>query len=105
MSPSNLWRRRMTTVARSMIELGWVVVIYLMSELTIWGLSRALVPVRLEFFSSIFGMVLTFCFMAAAFFCFAGVDDIYQRHIKSKVPRPQTSPMLAALTVIAGRFH
>ncbi|KIL89121.1 hypothetical protein FAVG1_07515 [Fusarium avenaceum] len=85
MSLSNLWRRRLTTVARSVIEFGWVVVIYLMSELTIWGLSRALAPVHLEFFSSIFGMVLTFCFMAAAFFCFAGVDDIYQRHIKSKV--------------------
>jgi formate hydrogenlyase subunit 3/multisubunit Na+/H+ antiporter MnhD subunit len=95
----------MTTVAGRVIEFGWVIVIYLMSELTIWGLSRALAPVHLEFFSSIFGMVLTFCFMAAAFFCFAGIDDIYQRHIKSKVPWPQTSPMLAALTAIAGRFH
>ncbi|SPJ79320.1 uncharacterized protein FTOL_07711 [Fusarium torulosum] len=85
MSLSNLWRRRITIVAGSVIEFGWVIVIYLMSELTIWGLSRALAPVHLEFFSSIFGMVLTFCFMAAAFFCFAVVDDMYQRHIKSKV--------------------
>ncbi|KAM0345757.1 hypothetical protein ACHAPU_006110 [Fusarium lateritium] len=85
MSLSNLWRGRLTTVAGSVLEFGWVVVIYLMSELIIWGLSRALTPVNLDFFSSIFGMVLTFCFMAAAFFCFAGVDGIYQRHIKSKV--------------------
>ncbi|KAM0546400.1 hypothetical protein ACHAPJ_010867 [Fusarium lateritium] len=85
MSLSNLWRRRLITIASSILEFGWVVVIYLMSELIIWGLSRALAPVSLEFFSSIFGMILTFCFMAAAYFCCAGVDGIYQRHIKSKV--------------------
>ncbi|KAJ4268921.1 hypothetical protein NW762_002992 [Fusarium torreyae] len=56
-----------------------------MSELIIWGLSRALAPVSLEFFSSIFGMILTFCFMAATYFCCAGIDGVYQRHIKSKV--------------------
>ncbi|KAF5655631.1 hypothetical protein FHETE_11169, partial [Fusarium heterosporum] len=85
MSLSNLWRGRLTTVAGSVLEFGWVVVVYLTSELTIWGLSRALTLANLDFFSSIFGMVLTFCFMVVAFFCFAGVDDIYQRHIKSKV--------------------
>ncbi|KAF4968412.1 hypothetical protein FSARC_4209 [Fusarium sarcochroum] len=82
---SNIWRRRLITVANSILEFGWVVVIYLMSELIIWGLSRALAPVSLEFFSSIFGMILTFCFMAAAYLCCAGVDGVYQRHIKSKV--------------------
>ncbi|KAF9769724.1 hypothetical protein IL306_012815 [Fusarium sp. DS 682] len=85
MSLSDLWRRRFITVASSLLEFGWVVVIYLMSELTIWGLSRALASVHLDFFSSIFGMVLTFCFMAAAYVCFAGVDDVYRRHVKSKV--------------------
>jgi hypothetical protein len=85
MSLSDLWRTRFITVASNVLEFGWVVVVYLMSELIIWGLSRALAPVHLEFFSSIFGMVLTFCFMAAAYFCFADVDGVYRRHIKSKV--------------------
>ncbi|RGP68567.1 hypothetical protein FLONG3_8126 [Fusarium longipes] len=85
MSLSNLWKKRLSTVASNVLEFGWVVVIYLMSELIIWGLSRALAPANLEFFSSIFGMILTFCCMAFAYLCFAGVDDIYQRYIKSKV--------------------
>ncbi|KAF5598711.1 hypothetical protein FPCIR_2773 [Fusarium pseudocircinatum] len=85
MSLSDLWRTRFITVASNVLEFGWVVVVYLMSELIIWGLSRALAPVHLEFFSSIFGMVLTFCFMAAAYLCFADVDGVYRRHIKSKV--------------------
>ncbi|KAF5021276.1 hypothetical protein F66182_6674 [Fusarium sp. NRRL 66182] len=85
MTVSDLWRRRLASLASSVLEFSWVVVIYLTSELIIWGLSRALAPVNLEFFSSIFGMILTFCFMAAAHLCSAAVDDIYQRHIKSKV--------------------
>ncbi|KAF4342314.1 hypothetical protein FBEOM_3721 [Fusarium beomiforme] len=85
MSLSDLWRRRFITVASTLLEFGWVVVMYLMSELIIWGFSRALAPVHLEFFSSIFGMALTFGFMAAVHVCFADVDDAYRRHIKSKV--------------------
>jgi hypothetical protein len=88
MSLSRIWKKRLNTVASNVLEFGWVVVIYLMSELIIWGLSRALAPVNLEFFSSIFGMILTFCCMAVAYLCFSGVDDVYQRHIKSKVSRP-----------------
>ncbi|KAJ4167319.1 hypothetical protein NW765_009251 [Fusarium oxysporum] len=85
MSLSDLWRTRFITVASNVLEFGWVVVVYLMSEVIIWGSSRALTPVHLEFFSSIFGMVLTFCFMVAAYLCFADVDGVYRRHIKSKV--------------------
>ncbi|KAF4456037.1 hypothetical protein F53441_1758 [Fusarium austroafricanum] len=85
MSLSDLWRSRSITVASSVLEFGWVIIIYLVSELIIWGLSRALAPVNLEFFSSIFGMVITLFIMAAAYFCFASVDDVYQKHIKSKV--------------------
>ncbi|RSM13152.1 hypothetical protein CEP52_002017 [Fusarium oligoseptatum] len=47
---SALWRRRLTAIATSVLDFGWVVIIYLMSELIIWGLSRALAPAHLEFF-------------------------------------------------------
>ncbi|OBS17733.1 hypothetical protein FPOA_09465 [Fusarium poae] len=85
MSLSKIWKKRLNYLAGNVLEFGWVVVIYLTSELIIWGLSRALAPIHLEFFSSIFGMILTFCCMAFAYLCFGGVDDVYQRHIKSKV--------------------
>jgi hypothetical protein len=85
MSLSKIWKKRLNYLAGNVLEFGWVVVIYLTSELIIWGLSRALAPIHLEFFSSIFGMILTFCSMAFAYLCFGGVDDVYQRHIKSKV--------------------
>ncbi|CAG7559264.1 unnamed protein product [Fusarium equiseti] len=84
MLPS-LWKKRLNLVTTNVFEFGWVVVIYLKSELIIWGLSRALAPVKLEFFSSIFGMVLTFCGMTLAYLCFSGVEDVYRRYIKSKV--------------------
>lgn len=104
MSLSKLWKRRLNAVTSNVLEFGWVVVIYLMSELIIWGLSRALAPVNLEFFSSIFGMILTFCFMAFAYCCFSGVDDVYQRHIKSKVTT-MTFLGTTELTIITGRLH
>lgn len=82
---SALWRRRLTAIATSVLNFGWVVIIYLMSELIIWGLSRALASAHLEFFSSIFGMALTFVLMAVAYLCCPCVDEIYQKHIKAKV--------------------
>lgn len=82
---STLWRRRLTVIATSVLDFGWVVIIYLTSELIIWGLSRALAPAHLEFFSSIFGMALTFVLMAVAYLCSPCVDEIYQKHIKAKV--------------------
>ncbi|GKT99609.1 hypothetical protein FLAG1_01082 [Fusarium langsethiae] len=84
MSLSKIWKKRLNYLASNVLEFGWVVVVYLMSELIIWGLSRALASINLEFFSSIFGMILTFCCMAFAYLCFNGVDGVYQRHIKSK---------------------
>ncbi|KAM0414678.1 hypothetical protein ACHAPT_013481 [Fusarium lateritium] len=80
-----LWRRRLTAVAMSVLDFGWVVIIYLMSELIIWALSRALAPAHLEFFSSIFGMALTFVLMAMAYLCSPSVDEMYQKHIKTKI--------------------
>ncbi|KAF4979264.1 hypothetical protein FZEAL_4509 [Fusarium zealandicum] len=89
---STLWARRLTAVLRRMLEFGWVVVVYLASELIIWGLSRALALVGLQFFSSIFGMVLTFGLMTAAYITSPSVDNVYQRHIKSKVRYAGRSP-------------
>ncbi|CAM1505096.1 Fc.00g107330.m01.CDS01 [Cosmosporella sp. VM-42] len=82
---SCIWRRRLKVVVERILEFTWVVVIYLASELVIWGLSRTLAPANLQFFASILGMVLTFALMVGAYLLFQSCDDTYRRHIKSKV--------------------
>ncbi|PHH64683.1 hypothetical protein CDD81_4124 [Ophiocordyceps australis] len=65
--------------------LFWVAVIYLASEVIIWGLSLALAPAKLEFFASILGMLLLFCFMTVVGWLAERSDAIYVRCIRSKV--------------------
>lgn len=84
-SMSKVWKTRLGLALGNFVEFGWVVVVYLASELVIWGLSRALAPVHLEFFSSIFGMVLIFTLMTVAYLFSDSVDYVYRCHIKSKV--------------------
>ncbi len=74
-----------------------LVVIYLISELVIWGLSRALAPAQLEFFSSVFGMLLVFVIMMIACAVLPNLDGFYKKHIRSKVSGINSS-RLAALT-------
>lgn len=74
-----------------------LVVIYLISELLIWGLSRALAPAKLEFFSSVFGMLLVFVIMMIACAVLPNLDGFYKKHIRSKVSGINSS-RLAGLT-------
>lgn len=74
-----------------------IAVIYLVSQLLIWGLSRALAPAKLEFFSSVFGMLLVFVVMMIACPLLPKVDGFYEKHIKSKVSCISSSK-LAGLT-------
>lgn len=92
-----LKRDRQTTVLRGICGFLAVAVIYLLSELLIWGFSFALAPAQLQFFSSVFGMLLVFTIMLS-FYCFLPrIDNIYGSHIKGKVR--QTAVMNnAALT-------
>lgn len=72
-------------------------VIYLISELLIWGLSRALAPAKLEFFSSVFGMLLVFVLMMIACAVLPNLDGFYKKNIRSKVSGINSS-RLAGLT-------
>lgn len=85
MDVSFIWRRRLRAFSRAALHFAWVIIIYLSSELIIWGLSRTLAGVHLEFFASILGMVLTFALMTIIYLLCRTCDDIYQEHIKSKV--------------------
>ncbi|EFQ35974.1 uncharacterized protein GLRG_11118 [Colletotrichum graminicola M1.001] len=84
-SRTNTWKtwRRHTLQWISAI-LG-VAVIYLASELLIWGIFLVLRPVRLQFLNSILGMIMVFAFMAAVSHLCSGSDGIYNRNIKPKV--------------------
>lgn len=85
MAPSSACAARSRTAARRFIEFLWVVVVYLSSELLIWGLSRLLSLIRLQYLASILGMVVAFMLMAASCRCYPSAEKIYEKHLKSKV--------------------
>ncbi|KAJ6446701.1 Ribonuclease Z 1 [Purpureocillium lavendulum] len=55
-----VWRDRRRDVVSFFTTLAWVGLIYATSELVIWGLSRLLSRVQLEFFASVMAMILAF---------------------------------------------
>ncbi|KAK0388970.1 hypothetical protein NLU13_2547 [Sarocladium strictum] len=79
------WRRRRETASEHLIHICWVSLAYLLSELLIWGLSRVLAPVDIEFFSPVIGMVVIFICMGAAYLAWRSVGKIYRRWIRPKV--------------------
>lgn len=80
-----LQRDRLRQVGAGVCEFLAIVVIYLLSELLIWGLSQVLKPAKLEFFSSVFGMLMVFAIMMAICIFIPRFSIIYEKHIKSKV--------------------
>lgn len=85
MTSSTLWRSRWRNASLRLVDLLAVVVICLLSELVIWGLSRVLAPADLEFFASILGMLLLFCLMTVAGWIWPSCDGFYRHHIRPKV--------------------
>ena len=85
MDTSTIWRKRRLNALTSVVSLMWVVTICVVSELAIWGLSRALAPVHLEFFASVLGMLLVFSFMTVAGRLSWRCDKFYKEQIRSKV--------------------
>ncbi|SPO04588.1 uncharacterized protein DNG_07273 [Cephalotrichum gorgonifer] len=66
-------------------EMGWVIVMFLVSELFIWAIYTALKPLGVAFLSSITGMVAVFLGMTIIGWVFPGAEGLYERHLKSKV--------------------
>ncbi|POR32462.1 Uncharacterized protein TPAR_07336 [Tolypocladium paradoxum] len=85
MATSTIWRKRWLHALLVVVDLLWVVIIYLASELAVWGLSRALAPASLEFFASILGMLLVFSSMTVAGWLCRSYDRLYNEQIRSKV--------------------
>ncbi|GKT47549.1 uncharacterized protein ColSpa_07730 [Colletotrichum spaethianum] len=84
-SRSRAWMTCGRPFVERMGRIFWVAVIYLASELVIWGLTLALRSVGLQFLSSIMGMVLVFALMVSISQLHPGSDSFYYHNVKSKV--------------------
>ncbi|OAA46732.1 LrgB-like protein [Beauveria brongniartii RCEF 3172] len=62
-----------------------IAVFYLTSNLLIWGLSRALMPVNAEFLSSVLGMLIVFVAMMTLYAVIPSLDEFYEKHLRAKV--------------------
>ncbi|OAA53734.1 LrgB-like protein [Cordyceps fumosorosea ARSEF 2679] len=83
-------RRRLVADRRQKMWCGFcgivvIVVIYLVSELLIWGLSRALTAPKLEFLASILGMLLVFACMMILCASIPRLTEFYERNIRNAV--------------------
>ncbi|KND86774.1 hypothetical protein TOPH_08584 [Tolypocladium ophioglossoides CBS 100239] len=85
MATSTIWRKRWLDVLLLVVDLLWVVIIYLAGELIIWGLSRALALADFEFFASILGMLLVFSSMTVAGWLCRSCDQLYNKQVRSKI--------------------
>ncbi|UNI13960.1 hypothetical protein JDV02_000646 [Purpureocillium takamizusanense] len=79
------WRAQWRKTKRFLAALFLLVVIYLTSQLVVWGFSRLLAPVDLEFFASVLAMVFVFITMTVASYMFPDIDTVYQQHFKAKM--------------------
>ncbi|KAH6606930.1 hypothetical protein Trco_006083 [Trichoderma cornu-damae] len=85
MASPSIWRLRLNRAVAKGAGYLVVATICLASELLIWGLSRTLASARLEFFSTIVGMVLVFALSTASWVVWKKTDSFYQRWLKTRV--------------------
>lgn len=85
MAGPDIWRLRWNNLIAEGAGYLLVATICLASELLIWGLSRTLASVSLEFFSTIVGLVLVFATSTASRAMWKKTDDFYRRWLKKRV--------------------
>lgn len=76
---------RLIATLSGMLGILKLVVIYLLSELMIWGCSRVLSLLNAAFFASIVSMVLVAMSITTASLFFPAVGIFYETHVKSEV--------------------
>ncbi|KAG6015166.1 hypothetical protein E4U54_004084 [Claviceps lovelessii] len=85
MSDSNVWKSRWDEAREHFLGVVLISVIYLTSELNIWGLSLALASAQLQYFASILSMILVFSVMTMVGRFSGTCDALYRRWIKTNV--------------------
>lgn len=106
MAGPSIWRLRWNKAAAAGGGYLLVATICLSSELLIWGLSRTLASVRLEFFSTIVGMVLVFALSTLSWVVWRKTDAWYRRWLKARVRDAVVAPLIqfVCLLLIANPF-
>ncbi|KFA74267.1 hypothetical protein S40288_08721 [Stachybotrys chartarum IBT 40288] len=79
------WHTHTVSATCYLLNLACIFLIYLVSELVIWGLSQGLAAANLEYFSSILGMILVFATTSVAYTFCHKTNDIYISWIKDRV--------------------
>ncbi|CAG9992772.1 unnamed protein product [Clonostachys byssicola] len=82
---STIWRSRFRAAIRELTAILYVVALFLTSELIIWGISLALAPAKIEYFSAILSMVLVFAIMTGITTILPSSDPFYQQMMKPKI--------------------
>ncbi|CAH0017638.1 unnamed protein product [Clonostachys rhizophaga] len=82
---STVWRSRFRAAISEITAILYVLVLFLASELIIWGISLALAPAKIEYFSSILSMVLVFATMTGITTVLPSSDPFYQQMMKPKI--------------------
>ncbi|VUC21981.1 unnamed protein product [Clonostachys rosea] len=82
---STIWRSRFRAVGIEITAILSVLALLLASELIIWAVSLALAPAKIEYFSSIFSMILVFAIMTAVTTMMPSSDPFYQLVMKPKI--------------------
>ena len=77
-------------LARRSLDMGWVVVIFFVCELLIWGIYAALRPAGVQFLSPIVGMVAVFLGMLALARVVKRAEGAYTEYLRSKVSFPSS---------------
>jgi hypothetical protein len=85
MASPGIWRLRWNQANAEGAGYLLIATICLASELLIWGLSRTLASAKLEFFSTIVGMVLVFALSTASWVMWKKTDAFYRRWLKVRV--------------------
>ncbi|KAG6008630.1 hypothetical protein E4U21_004270 [Claviceps maximensis] len=85
MAGSNIWQSRWNKAREHFLGVVVISVIYLTSELNIWGLSLALASAQIQYFASILSMILVFSVMTLAGRLSPTCDELYRRWIKTNV--------------------
>lgn len=80
-----IWKSRFLAAWKGFVHFIWVAILYLVSQLAIWGLSVGLSPFDLSFFASSIGMVLVFICMTLMNCAIPTTSLCYRTWIKTKV--------------------
>jgi hypothetical protein len=96
-----IWRERLLQLRNGFIRVLAVAVVYLASELLIWGLSLVLSINNMAFFSAVLGMAIVLILSTGIGSLCQRADALYRNRLKPKVISP---PLLLLFSLASFRL-